>query len=225
MRRLAYLAFAITALSALDAATASADEVVVRPAETVAVQPRVVYRHRPGPRVMLPLTMDLGYVGTDTMMGYAQGIGGSLGIHWSSLSPKPVDTDVGVGVFGSLLAAQEPAGTTGMDTGVAYGGAYLQVGHTLARNNFARTWLSARGEYLESTAFGGPNHVGVGASVRLTGELYASGVGIAPGQLFLGTYAVGLYAEAGVRDMVDGVSDFQVTAGMTIRTPTVLSVF
>jgi hypothetical protein len=223
MRRLAYLCFAITAVTAVDAATASADEVVVAPT-AVAVQPRV-YHRRPGPRVMLPLTMDLGYVGTDSMLGYADGISGSLGVHWSSLSPHPIDTDVGVGVFGALLAAQEPAGMTGASTGIEYGGAYLQVGHTLSQNRFARTWASARGEYLESTAFGGPNHVGFGGSVRLTAELYASGEGIAPGQLFLGTYAVGLYAEAGERSMIDGVSDFQATFGMTIRTPMVLSIF
>jgi hypothetical protein len=219
------LAYLTAALIAATAATASADEVRVQPS----VQPagRVEFRHRPGPRVMLPLTFDIGYVGTDTMLGYANGIGGSLGIHWSSLAPHPVSTDVGVGVFGALLSAPVASADamTGGATGLEYGGAYLQVGHTLTESRFARTWLSARAEYLESSAFNGPNHTGIGGSVRLTGELYTSGVGIAPGQVFLGTYAIGLYAEAGVRQMVDGVSDFQTSVGITVRTPTVFSIF
>jgi hypothetical protein len=190
--------------------------VVIRPA------PRV-YRRRPGPRVMAPLEIDIGATGANTMLGFAPGIAGSIGIHWASLSPQPTDTDVGIGVFGALMATPAPADPN-MSSGVAYGGAYLDFGHTLTRGDFARTWASARGEYLESSAFGA-TRVGFGASVRLSAELYTSGIGIAPGQLFLGSYAVGLYAEAGVRHMVEGVGDFQATAGLTFRTPLVFSVF
>src|SRR5262249_27251903 len=122
--------------------------------------------------------------------------------------------DVGLGVFGAVLSA--PADTTMMNdqNGIAYGGAYLEVGHTLSHGDWWRTWASGRGEYLASSAFG-VDHKGFGAAGRLSAELFASGVGIEPRGLFLGTYAIGVYAEAGVRDVGPGVDAFQVTAGLT----------
>ncbi len=106
--------------------------------------------------------------------------------------------------------------------GVAYGGAYLEVGHTLARGDFARVWASGRGEYLGSTAFG-DDHTGFGATGRLSAELYVSGTGIAPRGLFLGTYAVGVYAEVGVRDVAQDLGSMHVGGGLTFRTPLVFT--
>jgi hypothetical protein len=166
---------------------------------------------------MLPLKIDLGFAGTNTAHGYAPGIGGAIGIHWASLSPQPTDFDIGVGVFGALMSTPiDPA--MNMSSGVAYGGAYLEVGHTLARNDFARVWASGRGEYLASSAFD-KDHNGVGLMGRLSAELYAGGIGVAPRGVFLGSYAIGLYVEAGARDMVDDVGKFQMGAGLTFRTP------
>jgi len=176
----------------------------------------VEYRHR-GPRYMLPLKIDLGFAGANTAMGYAPGIGAAIGIHWASLSPQPVDTDVGIGVFGALLATPvDPAMNT--SSGIAYGGAYLEVGHTLARNDFARVWASGRGEYLASSAFD-KDKKGFGLMGRLSAELYTAGAGVAPRGVFLGSYAIGLYVEAGARDMVADVSKFSMGAGLTFRTP------
>ena len=181
------------------------------------------YRRRPGPRFMMPLKVDLGFAGANTSRGFAPGIGGAIGIHWASLSPRPTDLDIGLGVFGAILGA--PKDETGMSdaNGVAYGGAYLEVGHTLSRGTNWRTWASGRGEYLGSAAFDGDGKAGFGASGRLSAELYASGVGIEPRGLFLGTYAVGLYVEAGVRDVASDIGAFQVSAGLTFRTPMVFS--
>ncbi len=176
----------------------------------------VAYRRR-GPRFMLPLKIDIGFAGSNTALGYAPGIGGAIGIHWASLSPQPTDTDVGIGVFGALLSTPiDPQMQT--SSGIAYGGAYLELGHTLARNEFARVWASGRGEYLASSAFD-KDHKGFGAMGRLSGELYAGGIGVAPRGVFLGSYAIGLYVEAGARDMVDQVGKFQMGAGLTFRTP------
>jgi len=181
------------------------------------------YRRRPGPRFMMPLKIDLGAAGANTSHGFAPGVGAAVGIHWASLSPEPTNTDVGVGVFGALLGAPTTTTTmTTMDNGIAYGGAYLEVGHTLAQGSGWRTWASGRGEYLASSVFG-TDHKGVGGAVRLSAELYTSGVGIEPRGLFLGAYALGLYVEAGVRDVAPDLSIFQMTAGLTIRTPLVFA--
>jgi len=182
------------------------------------------YRRRPGPRFMMPLKIDLGAAGANTSRGFAAGVGGAIGIHWASLSPTPTDTDVGIGLFGAILGA--PADPTGMsdNNGVAYGGAYLEVAHTLSRGNYWRTWASGRGEYLGSTAFDmDQGHVGFGASGRLAAELYVSGVGIEPRGVFLGTYAIGVYAEAGVRDVARDIGALHVSGGLTFRTPLVFA--
>src|SRR3569623_152126 len=188
--RLTYLA-----LTLLVSSTAFADEVRDHRSEPPPAAERdhrndgnvtvVEYHHR-GPRYMLPLKVDFGFAGVNTAMGYAPGIGAAIGIHWASLSPQPIDP--------------------GMNTssGVAYGGAYLEVGHTLARNDFARVWASGRGEYLASSAFD-KDHAGFGLMGRLSGELYTAGAGVAQRGVFLGSYAIGLYVEAGERDMVQDV--------------------
>jgi hypothetical protein len=172
---------------------------------------------------MMPLKVDIGAAGATTERGFAQGIGMSVGIHWASLSPRPTRTDVGLGLFGGLLGAPADPDAMNDSNGVAYGGAYLEVGRTLSRGSFWRTWASGRGEYLASGAFGGEGHAGFGAAGRLSAELYVSGVGIEPRGLFLGTYAIGVYVEAGARDMAPGVGMFQASAGLTFRTPLVFA--
>jgi hypothetical protein len=222
------LRLACTAALVTSAASAYADPEVRdhrEPAPTVRDHRdggAVRYRHRPGPRFMMPLKIDIGATGADTSRGMASGVAAAVGIHWASLSPRPTDTDVGVGVFGALLGAPKDEMMPNDDNGVAYGGVYLEGAHTLSRGDWWRTWASARGEYLGSSAFG-ETKAGFGASARLSAELYASGVGIEPRGLFLGTYAVGVYVEAGVRDMVADVGDFHVTGGLTFRTPLVFA--
>lgn len=189
---------------------------------TPSIESRPRYRKRPGPRFMMPLKIDIGAAGAQTARGYAPGVGGAIGIHWASLSPTPTDTDVGIGVFGAVLAAPENTAMMSEDSGVAYGGAYLELGHTLSRGSFWRTWASGRGEYLASTAFG-EDHTGLGAAGRLSAELYVSGVGIEPRGLFLGTYAIGVYVEAGLRDVASDLGAFHVTGGLTFRTPLVFA--
>ena len=225
MPRLAhYLCLALVAGIALDASSAQAapevrdHRVAPQPTERTSIR----RRQRPGPRFMMPLKVDLGASGVNTERGFAPGIGMAVGIHWASLSPRPTRTDVGLGVFGALLAAPDDTSTMSDSNGVAYGGAYLEVGRTLSQGSFWRTWASGRGEYLASGAFS-ESDAGFGASGRLSAELYVSGVGIEPRGLFLGTYAIGVYVEAAARDMAPGVGMFQASAGFTFRTPLVFA--
>ena len=217
------LALVVIAGTALDVSLAAAGPEVrdhrvdVQPAPAPVVRR---YRRRPGPRIMMPLKVDIGATGANTDRGFAPGIGAAVGIHWASLSPKPTNTDVGIGVFGGLLATPGDTAVMNDEDGVAYGGAYLEIAQTLSRGTWWRTWAAGRGEYLASSAFG-DDHVGFGATGRLSAEIFVSGVGIEPRGLFLGTYAIGIYAEAGARDMVDGVGALHASAGLTFRTPLV----
>jgi hypothetical protein len=183
----------------------------------------VRYRRRPGPRFMMPLKVDIGASFADTSRGLGSGVGAAIGIHWASLSPRPTQTDVGIGVFGAILGApKDPMGMND-NNAAAYGGAYLELAHTLSHGNWWRTWASGRGEYLGSTAFDQPDHVGFGASGRLSAELFVSGVGIEPRGLFLGTYALGVYVEGGLRDTASDIGKIHVSGGLTFRTPLVFA--
>ncbi len=222
------LCVAAIAATLLDAAPAMASP-EVRDHRTEGFQPApastrgsVRYRRRPGPRLMMPLKIDIGAAGADTVRGYAPGLALALGIHWASLSPQPTDTDVGLGVFGAVLAPPVPADSMTSNDGVVYGGVYLEAGHTLSRGSFWRTWATGRGEYLASDAFD-QDHVGFGAAGRLSAELYISGVGVEPRGVFLGSYAIGVYLEAGLRDVGRDVGNFHVSGGLTFRTPLVFA--
>ncbi len=221
-----FLCIAAVAGSFLEASSALAQPEVrdhrTGAADPPAIESRPRYRRRPGPKFMMPLKVDIGAAGANTSRGFAPGVAAAVGIHWASLSPRPTNTDIGIGVFGALLGA--PADDTMMNTNnsVAYGGAYLEVGHTLAHGSFWRTWAAGRGEYVGSTAFG-EDHVGFGAAGRLSAEFFASGVGIEPRGLFLGTYAIGVYVEAGVRDVASDLGSVHVSGGLTFRTPLVFA--
>jgi hypothetical protein len=180
------------------------------------------YRRRPGPRFMMPLKIDIGAQGANTSQGYLPGVELRLGVHWASLSPEPTDFDLGIGVFGAALVGPENDAMPDADNDVVYGGAYLEVGQTLSRGNFWRTWASGRGEYFGTSAFG-EDSTGFGVAGRLSAELYVSGVGIEPRGVFLGTYAIGVYAEAAGRGLGDDVSALQVSGGLTFRTPLVFA--
>lgn len=180
------------------------------------------YRRRPGPRLMMPLKIDLGMTGANTSMGYLPGAELRAGIHWASLSPQPTNFDVGLGVFGAVLVGPSNDAMPDAETDVLYGGGYVEIGQTLSKGDWWRTWGAARGEYLGVSAFG-QEQAGFGLAGRVSAELYASGVGIEPRGLFLGTYAVGVYAEAAGRGLGEDVSALQVSAGLTFRTPLVFS--
>jgi hypothetical protein len=216
------LLFAFLSLAALDLSPAAAETAPSAGPTIGHTGPAVRYRRRPGPRFMRPLKIDLGASTASTERGMAPGVAGAIGIHWASLSPRPTNFDVGIGVFGGLHVADKMT-TDDTENGLAYGGAYLEGARMLSSNGWGRTWASMRGEYLSSSAFGNGSSTGVGVSGRLSAELFASGVGIEPRGLFLGTYAVGVYAEAGARQMVEGVNAFQATVGLTFRTPLVFS--
>ena len=224
LRRLAYVTATLLALSAADALAQPEvrDHRTGPSAGPPPAQTSVRYRRRPGPRFMVPLKVDIGAASINTDRGFVTGLGAAVGIHWASLSPQPTQTDVGLGVFGAIAATKEDPMVMNDKPTVAQGGAYLEFGHTLSHGNFWRTWGTGRAEYLGSSAFG-EDHVGIGATGRLSAELYVSGVGIEPRGIFLGTYAIGVYAEVGARDLGEDVNPLQASLGLTFRTPLVLA--
>ena len=168
---------------------------------------------------MLPLQVDIGAIGTSSERGSLLGAEVAVGVHWASLSPKPTNFDIGLGV---VAAVMEPgnANANDPDRGVQFVGGYAAVAQTLSHGDFWRTWAGVRGELLNVDSFG-EQRTGIGAAARLSAELYLSGVGIEPRGIFFGTYALGLYVEAGARQLGPDVGKLQVSGGLTIRTPLV----
>lgn len=215
------VALALLVLVGLPATSASAEGQVVvgGSAEFRAgyAPPPHRYRRRPGPRLMAPLRIDIGSISADSDLGLLNGAEVSVGIHWASLSPQPTNLDIGLGVFGGAMSngkIDDP------DQDPAYVGLYGEVGQSLSRGNFWRTWASGRLEYLTSEAFG-EQRDSIGGSAKLEAELYISGIGIEPRGVFFGTYAIGLYVEGGLRKLHDDISALQLGVGLTIRTPLV----
>lgn len=224
--KLAALA-ALTTLAALDAAPAAAspesDRSQVRDhrTEPSVARPRR-YRKRPGPRLMMPLKVDIGAQGADSSQGFMPGMELRAGIHWASMSPRPTNFDIGLGVFGAVLAGPENDQMPEVENDVLYGGLYLEGGQTLSRGSFYRTWATGRAEYFGRSSFG-EEDAGFGIAGRLSAELFASGAGIEPRGIFLGTYALGVYAEVAGRQLGNDVSALQGSVGLTFRTPTVFA--
>ena len=175
------------------------------------------YRRRPGPRLMAPLRIDLGYMGANSTYGFLSGAEVSVGVHWASLSPTPTSFDIGIGALAGAMTNPDVPTTS---DGYTYGGLYAEYGHSLSRGDFWRTWASGRAEYLTAETFGTERR-GIGVSAKLEAELYLHGVGLAPNGIFVGSYALGLYVEAAARRLGDDVSLLQFGAGITIRTPLV----
>lgn len=225
--RFAYvLAGLLTAISAPAVAQPEVRDHRTGPAPATTVTPSDSgprrYRRRPGPRFMMPLKIDIGPSFINTERGGAPGVAAAVGIHWASLAPEPTNFDIGLGVFGSFGTAPKDEMIVDDQNVVLQGGAYLEIAKTLSHGTWWRTWAAGRGEYMGSSAFD-RDKVGFGATGRLSVEAYLSGVGIAPGGLFLGTYAIGLYIEGGARDTVADVGNVHLGAGLTFRTPLVFS--
>lgn len=175
------------------------------------------------PLVMLPFKLDVGAASASTSRGLAGGIGGSLGIHWASLAPRPTDTDVGIGIFGSVMSAPDAPAIMDSNNEINQYGMYLELGQTLSRGSAWRTWASGRAEYLQSRAFRGDSHLGFGASARLSAELYTSSAGAHRSGVVHGTWAIGVYTEAAMRDTALDAGKLYGGIGMTIRTPLLFS--
>lgn len=217
------VAAALLAIVGLPTSTAVADgTIVVRGGAEfhpghVPPPPPPRYRRRPGPRLMAPLRIDIGSISAGSDYGLLSGAELSVGIHWASLSPTPTSFDVGIGVLaGAMTNGKVPE----QFDPPSYAGGYLELGKSLSRGDFWRTWASGRVEYLGSEVFG-VERDSLGASGKLEAELYISGVGVEPRGIFVGAYAVGLYIEAAGRRLGDGVSSAQFGVGLTIRTPLV----
>lgn len=167
-------------------------------------------------------------------LGASHGYGLHLlaGLHWASLSSDPrTPIDVGIGYVQDQLSlpAPTPAGTItrksvqpgASSAPLVIHGAYLEVAPRVFGGEHQRAFVGLRVAYLSADLAGGWVH-GVGATARASYELFASGRGGGSGFAASGAFAIGVFVEAGVRDLA-GVAGFSSSAGLSVRVPLMIA--
>ncbi len=178
---------------------------------------------------MPPLKLDVGSIAlSDRQGGFATGTSLLVGLNWATIYPKRVGIDVGVGYVGTFIAdTAEPAGDAGPAVArgiaptpipasrlVSAHGGYLEVSMLAHEVPHLRTWVSGRAELLRS---GGKGVLGM--ATRVSTELW-SGISLGGrGGVGFGVFAIGAWAEVGVRELPGGGLARQVSGGISGRVP------
>ena len=138
------------------------------------------------------------------------------GLHWASLAWRPTRFDIGVGYVGSFRTIEDPMRLK--DDELRIHGGYFALGTTVASQKHWRTWIVARGELLRAND-GHRDMSALGASLRVSTELFGSGYGGGRNGAVAGTIALGLYLEATYRDLPTELGPVGVTSGLSCRLP------
>ena len=166
-------------------------------------------------------------------------------LSWASLSPNPANPiDLAVGYqlerYPRPDTLAEPAGSMPRDAaatlsetdgtaghggssaggdpgaGTSLHGPFLELGLRVAGNRHTRVWLSARGELLAQDV-AGQTRSGLGAVLRLSGEIFAT----TKGSNAVGSIALGPFIELGARELPSGKTAAVALAGVSLRLPLV----
>jgi hypothetical protein len=173
-----------------------------------------------------PFTLDGGMV-ADHAQGETRTQGEMLlGINAATMLPYKLPFDIGLGwvVVGdttqqpdqasAMPLSQEQSGssvTTTQPGPMTRNGFYIDASGLLAQGDHWRTWLTPRGEI-----FGGGLY---GAAVRVSAEVWTPAVGAGGRAAVFGTLALGVWAEAGVRQEPDAVTAHFAASGLEVRVP------
>ncbi len=172
--------------------------------------------------VLPPFTLDLGQTWSESGSTSATGSVLLIGLNRATLDPRPVDFDVGLGyVRWSVAGNDADTGTTAARSTVtpsiadAQGG-YLELAARVQESSHVRSWLAVRGELLDVDG------AAVGVAARVSTELW-TGTNARNGMVAIGSLAIGLYAEVGLREGGDGRDEVRTfTLGISVRSPFVL---
>jgi hypothetical protein len=167
--------------------------------------------------VLPPFELDLGLTWSEAGTRAASGSVLLLGLSRATLDPRPVAFDVGLG-YVRWWAGDDPSPVAARSTGSppiadAHGG-YLDLAARVHESKHVRSWLAVRGELLDADG------AAFGVAARIATELWTGANERDGGVLALGSLAIGVYAEAGLREGRDDVRTF--TVGITVRAPLVL---
>ena len=166
--------------------------------------------------VLPPFKLDLGLTRSESGARSASGSVLLVGLSRATLDPRPIAFDVGLGYVrwsaGDDASTTVARSTSSRSISDAQGG-YLELAARVHDSRHVRSWLAVRGELLDADG------AAFGIAARVATELW-TGANERDGLVALGSLAIGVYAEAGLRDGRDDVKTF--TVGITVRSPLVL---
>lgn len=160
------------------------------------------------PALLPPLEIELGGAAISTEDGRAIGATQLLvGISWASLCPEPTRLDASIGVI-----AIWPTEVEGSPTSAT--GGFLDLAARVFERRHVRGWLGGRGELMSADGAGV-----LGGALRGSLEVWAPTVAVGRGAGILGTVAVAVWAELGVRERADRSLASTAAAGIGVRLP------
>lgn len=168
-----------------------------------------------------PLKIDLGSLAQRDGSGRTTtGTALLMGLHWATLNPKRSSIDFGVGYVGSFFPDSVGVHRLPQPTNAllsAHGG-YFEFAMLAHERPHVRTWLSGRAELMQS---GG---VGIlGMATRVSTELWSGLLHGNGGSGIVGSAALGLWAEVGVRELPQRGYAPLLSVGISGRLPLVLA--
>lgn len=197
----------------------------------LAVLPRLADAS-PGAIAIPPLAIELG-VGTPLGGAAATSAASTelrAGGSWASLYWRPTRFDVAIGYVGSyrtLVLADTARSLGAPSRELELHGAYLELGYAIENHRHWRTWLGARVETMAGD-YGGRTLGVVGGAVRISSELYSTGVhGGSDNRvvaMFAGAFALGVYVEGTARTLPRELGPVGVGAGVSMRIPFIAAI-
>lgn len=165
--------------------------------------------------VLPPFELDLGRTWMTSGARVASGSVLLVGLGRATLDPRPVAFDVGLG-YVRWSVDDDPSEITARSTTSPRSisgahGAYLELAARVQESRHVRSWFAVRGELLSADG------AALGFAARLATELWTGANKRDGGLLAVGALAIGVYAEAGMREGRDDVKTF--TVGLTMRSP------
>ena len=162
-----------------------------------------------------PFKLDLGRTWSESGTQTATGSVLLVGLSRATLDPRPVAFDIGLGYVrwsaGDDTSTTAARSTTSAPSISDAQGGYLELAARVQDSRHVRSWLAVRGELLDADG------AAFGVAARVATELW-TGANVRDGGVFaIGSLAVGVYAEVGLRDGRDDVKTF--TVGLTLRSP------
>lgn len=148
----------------------------------------------------------------------------TVGLKWATIYPKRTSFDVGIGYVGTMIRTDDaPAHRSSKapaprNTLSSMHGGFLEFSGLAAERSHARAWVSGRAELMRSN-----DEAVLGIATRLSAEVWT---GLSHSSHSGGVYgvgALGVWTELGVRRLPSLGLVQQVSVGLSVRLPVVVS--
>jgi hypothetical protein len=149
----------------------------------------------------------------------------TAGLKWATIYPKRTSFDVGIGYVGTMIRTEDAkaphrpsnARATRNTLSSMHGG-FLEFSGLAAERSHARAWVSGRAELMRSNG-----EAVLGIATRLSAEVWTGLSHSSRGGAAYGVAALGVWTELGVRRLPSLGLVQQLSVGLSVRLPAVVS--